>query len=459
MIDLLCTKYLRVNVKLLAVKGIDAKVKENVRSSASVCSGSIQSTTTTNITKTKSAITSPFKKSLLASLFKKDNVTNDISVYATFSSTGILGIEEQNMLVSSNVVDENTNEVKKVIYWERENKIVHNDVIEDNNVENKDNDDKGAPTVSIPIVLMKDKRTSEESTPIHKKKKLLQCNLTEEIINIDLGLISSFNNAENKMEKIHLGRASFVVSEEACGSHTMSIPIRCNDKSARHANLISSLQKSMLKKLKSPSSKNATFLSSTKTKKSFRGERSREFSLSPNAVLQLFVDISYTDESFAVEDEILSKSYSSPSKSFIKRKKENYIIEKSGDNSSDQVNNKKACITVTCKAGESSGIIQTKTPQKQKSVKVKQPRNQEQSWYDAVFDELLINILQSCNKLGANCDELLCHEPNYDNVHGTETMSSVNDEETRTFFTEDDTFLTQDKKHSMDETCDYTYDT
>jgi len=170
------------------------------------------------------------------------------------------------MLVSSNVVDENTNEVKKMIYWERESKIVHNDVIQDNNVNNKDNDDEGAPTVSILIVL--DKRTSKEITPVDKKK-LLRCNLREEIINIDLGLISSFSSAENKIEKIHLGRASFVISEEACGSHTMSIPIRCNDNSARDANLIPSLQKSMLKKLKSLSSKNVTFSSSTKTKKSF----------------------------------------------------------------------------------------------------------------------------------------------------------------------------------------------
>jgi len=46
-------------------------------------------------------------------------------------------------------------------------------------------------------------------------------------------MISSFNSTKNKIEKIHLSRASFVISEEVCGSHSMSIPIRCNDNSAR----------------------------------------------------------------------------------------------------------------------------------------------------------------------------------------------------------------------------------
>jgi len=57
-----------------------------------------------------------------------------------------------------------------MIYSEIENNIAHNNMIKDNNADNKDNNNEGAPTVSILIVLMKDKRISKEIAPRDKKK-------------------------------------------------------------------------------------------------------------------------------------------------------------------------------------------------------------------------------------------------------------------------------------------------
>lgn len=543
MLDLLCTKYLRVNVTLLAIKGIDTKIKEKsnyAQSSTSVCSSN-----TGNSTKPKSTLASSFKKSLRVPILQKtEKATNDISAYATFSSTGILGVEEQNMLVALNVVDESTNKIKKVIRWEKECKIIHDVAIEDDHHRHHhrdtiDNDDKdgsegddnynhnsndkdgcessasksygGAPTVSIPIVLMKDKSAQMPSMGMDEnennedgkkmrntKKKMINDNLSEEIINIDLGLISSMNKANSKMEKINLGRASFVISEEVCGSHAMSIPIRCynNDinyygRKNNNLSFISSLSssqnssKSILKKLKKnpvlSSSKNKVSFSngSNAAMNSFRGDRSREFALSPNAVLQLFVDISYADKGNGEQSQLNqvdkcdennedAKPVMTPSEALLRSQKENKstsdanIMNGTQTNKIEETRSNTNPVNVlsekgaASKAGESSGLLSIEKSQNKNANSVKKKkRNIKQSYYDVVFEKLMFTIVESCEKALFSCSELLCHGPNYDHIaedHDKETgdvetmTSTMRDDESRTFCTEDDTTFYSDKK-------------
>merc|ERR1712151_1321372 len=100
---------------------------------------------------------------------------------------------------------------------------------------------------------------------------------------------------------------------------------------------------------------------------SFRGDRAREFTLSPNAVLQLFVDISYADKgkvdqgtdagnltNYNKSNDVSAKSMATPSKPLIPSKE---LIRLQNDNKSSSNADVPSEKGIVSKAGESSGIV------------------------------------------------------------------------------------------------------
>jgi len=183
MIDFLTKKCLRINIKLIIMKGIKCN-----------------------------------KPALVAG--------EQIHAFATISSTGELNIQQDtNMIITSRPLNFTIKGALNV-FWEIEDieyklddcdgyRDDQYDIDENNN--NKSNNDDDGPHISLPVLLYKNEKDKWQ----------------EEVVDVDIGLIING-------EKISLGKASFTVSKDYIGHRKLCLPVRKNKASKKS---ISSIKK------------------------------------------------------------------------------------------------------------------------------------------------------------------------------------------------------------------------
>lgn len=229
MIDFLTKKCLRINIKLIFMKGIKCN-----------------------------------KPALVAG--------EQIHAFATISSTGELNIQQDtNMIITSRPLNFTIKGALNV-FWEIEDieyklddcdeyRDDQYDIDENNN--NKSNNDDDGPHISLPVLLYKNEKDKWQ----------------EEVVDVDIGLIING-------EKISLGKASFTVSKDYIGHRKLCLPVRKNKASKKSMSSIKKRIPFLFKKNSDHITSSDSLRQSTSSV-----NNTKLFRLSKSANLDLEIDI------------------------------------------------------------------------------------------------------------------------------------------------------------------------